>query len=139
MTFKKTVGVSISIFIMICMLVVSCSKKTEQGNDSISKNDVVTYDLGEDPDTSRLEKFVNNVESDKKDKVSLVSRTIEGDPITTQLNFDGKEIEIATDISKDRFGGPDKEKVIYETIKGDNKLKENLLKYLNDHNFLKLK
>jgi len=85
-----------------------------------------------------LQKFIYNVDKDIKDRVNLIMSTVEGDPITTQLYYNGKDIIIATDSSKDKFGGQDKDKIIYNTIKGGSQLKDNLVKYLKDKGFSRI-
>jgi hypothetical protein len=114
----------------------ACSKQGEGYQKSVSKNDTITYSLNGDVNTQRLQKFINNVEKGIKDRVNLVRYTTEGDPIITQLYFNGKDIQIATDSSKDKFGGTDKNKILYNTIYGGKQLKDNLLKYLNDNHIL---
>lgn len=101
-----------------------------------SKDDTIIYNLKGNVNTDRLTKFVDNVDKDIKDRVNIVRYTTEGDPIITQLYFDGKDIQVSTDNSKDKYGGQDKNKIIYNTIKGGNEIKNNLLSYLNDNHLL---
>ncbi|MFL0245549.1 DUF4362 domain-containing protein [Candidatus Clostridium stratigraminis] len=103
---------------------------------SESKDDTITYNLKGNVNADRLTKFVDNVDKDIKDRINIVRYTTEGDPIITQLDFDGKDIQVSTDNSKDKYGGPDKNKIIYNTIKGGNQIKSNLLNYLNDNHLL---
>ena len=104
---------------------------------SLSKEDTITNSFNGATNTERLVKFIENVGNKKKDKINIIRFTTEGDPITTQFNFNGKDIEISTDLSKDKFGGSDKNKIIHTKISGSTELKDNLLKYLGDNGFYK--
>jgi hypothetical protein len=128
----------IVILIGICTLVLIFYYSQGKHYDThLSKEDTITYTLNENPTTERLQKYIENVGNKKKDKINIIRYTIEGDPITTEFNFNGKNIIIAMDISKDRFGGQDKDNIIYTTINGGTQLKDNLLKYLGDNGILK--
>lgn len=52
----------------------------------------------------RLDQFVKNVNSGKKDKIRLIQYTIEGDPIYNDLTFDGYKLTIKEDTREDKFG-----------------------------------
>ncbi|WP_066070305.1 DUF4362 domain-containing protein [Neobacillus soli] len=52
----------------------------------------------------RLDLFVKNMQSGKKDKVRLTRFTIEGDPIFHDLDYNGSKLEIKVDTTKDKFG-----------------------------------
>ena len=122
---------------ILLLIFTSCSNQKESYHNSINKKDTITFSLNGNLNTERLRNFIDNVAANKSDKVNIVHFTIEGDPIITQLNYNGKNIVIATDYSKDKFGGQDKDKILYTTINGDKQLKDNLLKYLLDYHFYK--
>ena len=111
----------------------SCSKQEEKYYKYVSENNTITCKLNENVNTGRLTKFIDNVDKGIKDRINLVRYTTEGDLIITQLYFNGEDIKVATDNSKDKFGGQDKNKVIYNTINGRKQLKDNLLNYLRDN------
>ena len=122
--------------IIVSILIFSaCNKQGEKYYKSVSENDTIAYSLEGNASTDRLTKFIDNVDKGIKDRINLVRYTIEGDPIITQLYFNGEDIQIATDNSKDKFGGQDKNKIIYNTINGGKQLKDNLLNYLKDNQF----
>jgi Domain of unknown function (DUF4362) len=54
----------------------------------------------------RLKEFIQNVNNKKKDEVRVVAYTKEGDPIIEDLTFDGKELKVTTDTTRDKFGQP---------------------------------
>lgn len=129
---KKYLIVFIVLFMFILL---SCNREDEQFHKSVSKEDTITYSFKGNSNSDRLEKFLENIDKKKKDKIVIVRYTTEGDPTYTQFYFDGKNIKIAIDVSEDKFGGQDKDEIIYDTIKGGNELKDNLTKYLSDNGF----
>lgn len=128
----------ILILIGIWMLIfTACSNQEGSYDSSISKKDTITFSLNGNLNNERLQNFIDNVDASKNDKVNIVNYTTEGDPIITQLNYNCRDIVIAIDSSKDKFGGQDKNKILYNTINGGKQLKDNLLKYLVDNHFYK--
>jgi hypothetical protein len=122
--------------IILSMLIFSaCNKQGEKYYKSVSENDIITYSLNGNINKDRQSKFIDNVEKGIKDRISLVRYTTEGDPLITQLYFNGESIQIAIDNSNDKFAGKDKNKIIYNKINGGKQLKENLLNYLKDNHF----
>lgn len=128
---------SFLILTVICVIVFAYYYNRSQNYDtSVSKEDTITYSIKGNLNTERLQKYIDCVANKKKDKINIIEYTTEGDPITTQLKYNGKNIMVSIDSSKDKFGGQDKNKIIYNTISGDNQLKDNLLKYLTDRHIL---
>lgn len=120
------------IMITICIVMtVSCSKKNEYYDKSISSENTITYEFDETINIDRLQKFIDKVNNDKEDRINLIKYTVEGDPIITQLYYTGDIIEIAIDRSNDEFGGQDKDIIEQNSI--DSK---ELQQYLYDRNFL---
>jgi hypothetical protein len=52
----------------------------------------------------RLDQFVKNMNSGKKDKVRLIRYTIEGDPIYYDLTYDDSKFTIKRDTREDQYG-----------------------------------
>ncbi len=52
--------------------------------------------------------FLSNTTQLQKDWVRIVRYTVEGDPITQQLDFDGEQIIYTIDNTRDKFGGSEK-------------------------------
>jgi hypothetical protein len=122
--------------VVISILIFSVyNKQGAKYNKSVSENDTISYSLNGNSNTDRLTKFIDNVDKGIKDRINLVRYTTEGDPIITQLYFNGEVIQIANDNSKDKYRGQDKSKIIYNKINGGNQLKDNLLSYLKDNHF----
>ena len=123
----------ILVIIVSILILSACNKQGDAFSEYVSKDDIINYSLDGNVNTDRLTKFVDNVSKGVKDQIKIVRHTTEGDPIITQLYFNGKDIQIALDTSQDKFGGADKDKIINNTINGGNQLKDDLLKYLKDN------
>lgn len=50
----------------------------------------------------RLDKFINNIEKNKPDKVQIVAYTRNGDALIEQLYFDGNVLTLITDNTRDK-------------------------------------
>ena len=68
-----------------------------------TKNEVIESHGGLE-NLERLDLFVKNTQSGNKDKVRLTRYTIEGDPIFQDLEYDGSQLAIKIDTTKDKFG-----------------------------------
>lgn len=120
------------ICITLCMLMLSaCTNNEKSYKEKLDQSDTITYSAVSAENTDRLQKFTDNIDAGKKDRINLVRFTTNGDPIITQLHYTGKLIEITVDNSQDRSGSNDNDKIIHQTINDSSKLKETLLTYLN--------
>jgi hypothetical protein len=70
------------------------------------KNGDVIRDLnGNLYNSDKFLKFIENIENKKKDNVRLTSYTIEGGSIIKDLVYDGKNIFLISDTTRDDFSG----------------------------------
>jgi hypothetical protein len=69
-----------------------------------AKTDIVTKNSGDIENESRLKEFIKNTETGKKDTIRVVAYTKEGDPILTDLTFNGKQLEVTEDNTRDEYG-----------------------------------
>lgn len=69
-----------------------------------AKTDIVNGNTGVIENETRLKEFIKNTESGKKDTIRVVAYTKEGDPILTDLTFNGKRLEVTRDNSRDEYG-----------------------------------
>ena len=69
-----------------------------------AKNNNVVNSFQGNVNVDKLYNFISNVESKKQDKIRIVSYTIEGDAMITDLQYDGNIIKCRTDSTRDRFG-----------------------------------
>lgn len=58
--------------------------------------------------SEKFEAFIENLKNGKEDKIRIVRRTTEGDPIFDTLDYNGENITYTYDNSHDEFGGSTK-------------------------------
>lgn len=56
---------------------------------------------------SVMEQFLASAENQKPSEINILQSTIEGDPIFTNIIYDGAGYRVLTDSSRDKFGGKD--------------------------------
>ncbi|WHY78479.1 DUF4362 domain-containing protein [Neobacillus sp. WH10] len=108
--FKRTFFI---VFIaLLCAFITGCQLDKANSDDHTNKsgeiekptkNEVIESHGGLE-NLERLDLFVKNTQSGKKDKVRLTRYTIEGDPIFQDLEYDGSKLAIKIDTTKDKFG-----------------------------------
>ena len=89
---------------LILFTVVLSACNPVKDSDIVFKQEEITTNL------DKLEGFIENVENGKEDKIRIVRRTTEGDPIFDTLDYNGENIMYTFDNSQDEFGGSDKGK-----------------------------
>ncbi|WML57706.1 DUF4362 domain-containing protein [Neobacillus sp. PS2-9] len=93
--------------ITIVFVLLSACQREEQTTSKPHKptaNEVVEVH-GRLENIKRLDLYVKNMNSGKKDKVRLIRYTIEGDPIYYDLAYDGSKFTIKRDTTEDKYGG----------------------------------
>jgi hypothetical protein len=131
--YKIPVIISVVCLAIVIGLFVNCNFQEKQYDKSVPVEDSInSRKYSEDRNTNRFYEFLKNLENKNKDRINIINYTIEGDPFITQLYFDGKDVIIFEDNSKDKFGGPDKYKILQTTIKKSDKLKDEVLKYVTE-------
>lgn len=88
------------------LLATGCSSASQNYTyeTAIQNGDIVS----EGTTTGNLDKFYKflaDIESHQPSEVKITRYTKEGDPIFSNLKFDGEKIEVFEDASKDKFGG----------------------------------
>lgn len=101
---RKTKNKIFASILILFALIVFISTRPYDLEQSVAQGDVVNIH-GQVYNYSVLETFVENIEAKKRDKIRIVNYTIEGDPIFTNLNYDGNSIKVEIDNSKDKYGG----------------------------------
>lgn len=94
---------------LLCAFMVGCQSDKAISDNQPPKsgppsNNEVIETHGRLENIDRLDLFVDNVQSGKKDKVRLDRYTIEGDPIFHDLDYNGSKLTFTLDTSKDQFG-----------------------------------
>lgn len=64
-----------------------------------------TYVHGNYTNQTVMNDFIQSAQVGKPTQVKIIQYTTEGDPILTVVVFDGKQFEIISDMSRDKFGG----------------------------------
>lgn len=96
---------------------------------SVKDSDIV-FEQGEiTSNLDKLEGFIVNVKNEKADKIRIVRRTIEADPIFDTLDYNGVKIKYTYDNSKDKFGGSDKGTESGTCVKLDSEKNEQRIRY----------
>jgi hypothetical protein len=80
---------------------------------AINNGDAVNIH-GKKYNVEKLDNFIKNVEADNKDKIRITTYTVEGDPIITNLEYDGNNIIYTHDTTRDNFGQMKIEKKKFE-------------------------
>ncbi|WP_060671100.1 DUF4362 domain-containing protein [Rossellomorea vietnamensis] len=93
---------------IIFFLLTGCQESDQaaqptDGNDSELNADVVDMHGGISG-LDKMENYFQKVEKQKKGDLRIVSYTIEGDPILTDLSYNGKQIEVKHDTTRDQYG-----------------------------------
>jgi hypothetical protein len=92
--------------ITIVFVLLSACQREDESTQKLYKptaNEVVEAHGGLE-NIKRLDLFVKNVNSGKKDRVRLTRFTIEGDPIYYDLTYNGSKLKIKEDTREDKFG-----------------------------------
>ncbi|TWT26371.1 DUF4362 domain-containing protein [Planomicrobium sp. CPCC 101110] len=96
---------------------IETEKENAEVKEEDSSEDTVLDRHGELTKEERLAASLENVESKKKDRISIISFTAEGDPIGHELSFDGSMIKLIVDSTKDQFGFGKVTEIMCRTIK----------------------
>jgi hypothetical protein len=101
---KKFVFIS-----LLCAFMAGCQlDKANSENEPTKSRQPTTHEVidvhGMIENIERLDIFVDNVQSGKKDKIRLIRYTIEGDPIFHDLVYNGSKLIFTLDTTKDKFG-----------------------------------
>ena len=96
------------IFVIYLVLLTGCQNPNEISQptgfvDSELNADVVDVHGGISG-LDKMEHFFQQVGKQKKGDLRVVSYTIEGDPILTDLAYDGKQIKVKDDSTRDQYG-----------------------------------
>ncbi|MFD0698024.1 DUF4362 domain-containing protein [Paenibacillus sp. GCM10027628] len=100
----------ILLIILSMLLLSSCN--TYDSNKAKENGDIIPGHPGP-VNLDKIDIFIKDFETQKESKIRITSYTEEGDPIISDLNFNGKEIEYIFDNSRDKHGGKQKGK--YDT------------------------
>ncbi len=100
-----------------CVIVVLSSCNSVYDYDTAIKNGDIVDLHGNIKNIDRLDEFNVNISSKKRDKVRITRFTTEGDPIFYDLNYNGKDIKLNYDNSKDKHGAKDRRSTNCRSLK----------------------
>ncbi|WP_340372163.1 DUF4362 domain-containing protein [Peribacillus sp. FSL E2-0218] len=87
------------------LLIVGCADiETDSKKFVPSDTDIVNRNNGDIENESRLKEFIKNTETGDKDSIRVVAYTKEGDPILTELTYNGEQLEVTEDTTRDEYG-----------------------------------
>ena len=84
------------------LFIIGCSNTK---NYTPAKTDIVNRNSGVLENENRLKDFIKNMETGQKDRIRVVAYTTEGDPILTDLKYNGKQLKVTSDDTRDKYGG----------------------------------
>ncbi|TVX96265.1 DUF4362 domain-containing protein [Cohnella terricola] len=93
----------LTLALVFISLISACSSKPYNYDTAINNGNIVNLH-GNIKNGERLEVFYQNYKSKTKDKIRITQFTIEGDPIIYDFDFDGIDIKLRYDNSKDKHG-----------------------------------
>ncbi|MFS0783258.1 DUF4362 domain-containing protein [Bacillus sp. 1P06AnD] len=88
---------------IMLLLIVGCAE-TDSEKFVPSDTDIVNRNNDGIKNEIRLKEFIKNTETGKKDSIRVVAYTKEGDPILTDLIYNGEQLEITEDTTRDEYG-----------------------------------
>ncbi|MDQ1147673.1 hypothetical protein QE429_004500 [Bacillus sp. SORGH_AS 510] len=100
---KKALWLGLIAFVFVLLAACQRDDESTQKHYKPTANEVVEAHGGLE-NIKRLDLFVKNVNSGKKDQVRLTRFTIEGDPIYYDLTYNGSKLKIIEDTREDEFG-----------------------------------
>lgn len=99
---RRIICLILSVFVLS-----ACNTYTLQ--DAKNNGDIIVGHLGP-MNSEKIDSFVADFEKQKASKLRITSYTTEGDPILSDLYYDGKQINYTFDNSRDKHGGNQKGK-----------------------------
>jgi hypothetical protein len=122
---KRIVIVSLSILLLISLFflksetIIGLEKLPYNytAEDAIRNGDVYADNSGKVYNLNKLTKFMSNIRDLEKDKIRITICSIEGDPIIYYLDYDGKNLVLTVDTTRDKFGTQDMIKYNLKSIK----------------------
>jgi len=79
--------------------------------DTAQANGDVVSVHGNADNVQRLDEFIENIKAQVNDRVRITQYTTEGDAIIYDLIWDGQQIRMIIDSTRDKFGGSEAQKI----------------------------
>lgn len=130
---KKFFMVLLALIMFFC---IGCGKNNRLAynespytSETAVKNGDVVNVQGRQFNAEKLEKFMENVKNNKKDKVRITNYTTEGGAIITDLEYDGHKINYTNDTTRDGMGVP---QIVKKKFKSNSIYKSDFKYYLKN-------
>ncbi|QTD41906.1 DUF4362 domain-containing protein [Sporosarcina sp. Te-1] len=99
---NKRMGV-LFIVLWVIQLIACGQDKEGSSTKSVEDVDVINHHRGIEG-LEKMERFYSDFQNGKTSDLRIVHYTLEGDPIVTDLAYDGKKLQVTFDSSRDAFG-----------------------------------
>jgi hypothetical protein len=135
---KKLFVISLVLIIIIAIVNIeyNSNSKTDYNTipypseSAIRNGDVVMPSNGRRYNAEKLDQFLENVKSDKKDKIRITRYTTEGGAMIMDLEYDGKRINYTYDTTRDGMG---ERKITKKKLKIGSVYKGGSIYYIKDN------
>ncbi|MCQ6561495.1 DUF4362 domain-containing protein [Paenibacillus mendelii] len=93
------------ILLTLALLLTGCTTPSTYSSQEAKRNGDIVVGPGGPLNTDKIIPFITNVDNGQESHLRITSYTDEGDPIISDLHYDGKKIKYSYDTSRDEFGG----------------------------------
>ena len=93
------------ILITLSLLLTGCKAASTYTSQEAKKNGDIVVGPGGPLNTDKIIPFLTSVDKGQESDLRITSYTDEGDPIISDLHYDGKKIKYSYDTSRDEYGG----------------------------------
>ncbi|ANU21979.1 DUF4362 domain-containing protein [Planococcus donghaensis] len=90
-----------SLSVILLVIFLSACNPVKDSDIEFEQGEIIT-------NSEKFEAFIENLKNGKEDKIRIVQRTTEGDPIFDTLDYNGENITYTYDNSHDEHGGLNK-------------------------------
>ncbi|WP_037287782.1 DUF4362 domain-containing protein [Saccharibacillus sacchari] len=105
-----------SVASLMVILLSGCSTSKPYNFEAAAERGDIVDVHGQVSNAQRLEEFNQNFLQNVKDKIRITRSTIEGDPTFYDIQFNGKEIKLKYDNSKDKHGRSIRQSTVCESL-----------------------
>lgn len=96
--------VYLMLILFVFLVFFGCTKSPSNKEPFVPEStDIVSSYKGIE-NVARLKDFIRNVRNEKEDQIRVVSYTKEGDPIISDISFNGESLEVERDTTLDKYG-----------------------------------
>lgn len=93
-----------SVLLLCILLIVGCQNTNSITKPPVSVPEDAIIVRQKIENIERFQQFLNNIAKSKKDKITIVHYTVEGDPILDTLEYVGQALKYSHDTRQDEYG-----------------------------------